>query len=257
MNKAPSLGEALRSIPAPVAEALEREFTEQSVRFARQDWGPAELHGGRFAEALFRYLEWKHSGSVTPLDRPLNRLQLVQNVEQNTSLDQGIRFHVRRCAELLMDVRNKRDVAHLGREIDVNEMDAHLVMRLSSWALAEIVRVEGQVAASEAQKLIDRLAATHVPLVEKIAGDIVLLEKGRPAWQRSLIVLFHEYPEPLKIGALRAAVGYSNTTAFREDVLGGAADRGLLHLKDGFAYLTSKGVAWIENNVDLQLDPSA
>ena len=52
---------ALNHLPAQIVKALENEYGKMESRFARRDWAPAELSGGRFAEALFRYMEWKES----------------------------------------------------------------------------------------------------------------------------------------------------------------------------------------------------
>lgn len=253
MSSPSRLEVALQDVPDPVREALEQEFAELSQRFLRQDWGPARLHGGRFAEGVFRYLEWKQTGKSPAVSSQLRRQQIVQAVEQDTSLDPGLRFHVRRCAELLMDVRNKRDVAHLGEKLNVNEMDSQLVLRLAAWTLSEIIRVENQMPAEEIQRLIDRFSVTHHPLVEDIDGDLVLLEKGYSAAERVLIVLFHTYPEPLTLTELRAVVGYSNSTLFRDNVIGGEVEQGRLHLRGDRVHLTRKGVMWVEAHVDRTL----
>ncbi len=128
MNTNLSLQSVLPSVPSDISNALGEEFIELKTRFARQDWGPAELNGGRFAEAALRFLEWKESGSAyTPIGQQLNRSKILGSIRKNTAFPEGLRFHVASCIEILMDIRNKRDVAHLGATVDVNEMDARLV----------------------------------------------------------------------------------------------------------------------------------
>ena len=58
---------------------------------------------------------------------------------------------------VVYDVRNNRDVAHLGADIDPNLMDATLVISILDWVLAELVRMYHKVSADEAQKIIDGL----------------------------------------------------------------------------------------------------
>lgn len=254
MSSAVDFRAALSNVPADIANALEQEFVELEARFARGDWGPAELNGGRLAEALLRYLEWKQSGGpFTPIGTQLNRTTIVHKVENDATLPEGIRFHVRRCAELLMDIRNKRDVAHLGAVVDVDEMDAQLVLRLANWSLAEIVRQEGQLDAAEAQALIDRLSATHVPLIEEIDGDLVIVADNLLPATKALVILYHSYPDPVSLGDLQQAVRYTSHASNFRRLLTNRQEKGLVHLKDDKAYLTRKGAAWVEASVDFDV----
>jgi len=247
------LGSILPHIPTDIVDALETEFTQLSSRFARRDWAPAELNGGRFAEAVLRFLEWRvRGGQYTPIGKQLNRQEILKMVADDSSLPDGLRFHVARCSEILMDIRNKRDVGHLGIDIDVKQMDAQLVMRLAAWTLAEIVREAGKLSAEDAQTLIDRLSVRRQPLVENVGGDLVVVATDLSAKERALVGLYHAFPEPMGIKALKAAVGYQNVTQFRA-LLHQQAKAGIAHLKGDDVYLTAKGVAWVENNIAMEL----
>lgn len=250
MRGGPSLRSALQNVPDDIRSALEAELTELERRFARGDWKAAELNGGRFAEAVMRYLEWKRTGSFTPVGKQLNRTSILKAVETDTTLPEGLRFHVRRSVELLMDVRNKRDVAHLGNVVDVEEMDARLVLRLANWTISEIIRTEGALRGEDIQKLVDRFSTTHMPLVEEIDGDLVLLATDLPAALRALIVLYDAYPDPVRMGELRRSVRYGNVTRFRR-LLEARESEGLVYIKDDKVYLTRKGVEHVEVEVEI------
>lgn len=165
-----NLTEALGAVPADIAAALQSEFSGLLRRFNRRDWGPAELNGGRLAEAVLRYVEWKDTGSFTPFGKQLGRPAICAHAEQNVQLDDSVRFHIPRAAQLIMDIRNKRDVAHLSAVVDVNEMDAHLVLRVGAWLVAELLRLESTLDPMEVQSLLDSLTVTHAPLVEIFDG---------------------------------------------------------------------------------------
>jgi hypothetical protein len=236
-----------------IADALGGEFEELETRFARGDWGPAELNGGRFAEAVFRYLEWRQSGTFTPIGQQIrDRDKTLNRVRDDSALPEGLRFHVRRCTDLLLDVRNKRDVAHLGSVVDVKEMDAKLVIRLASWALAEIIREESGLPADEVQAIVDRLSATHLPLVEEVDGELVVVATHLSATDRALVALYHAYPDPLPIQDLRRAAKYGHATRFRA-LMDAQAREAYVHVKNDQARLLRKGVAWVEANIDLEL----
>lgn len=251
MGNGTVLKRALTSVPTPIASALAREYGKLEARYSRRDWSPAELNGGRFAEAVLRYLEWKSTGQYTSMDGRLDRSKITSTVKQDTSLPEGIRFHVRRCADLLMDVRNKRDVAHLGEQIDFYEMDTHLVMRLAAWSLSEILREEAGLASSQIQALIDRMSATHFPLVEELDGELVVVATHLPAGEQALVGLLHSYPDALSMDELFAAIQYQNKSRFKS-LVEEHAKHGRVHINGGNARLTEKGVAWTEENVDLE-----
>lgn len=140
----------------------------------------------------------------------------------------------------------------MGTEVDVNEMDAQLVIRLAAWTLAEIVRQEGKLSAGDAQAIIDRLTVRRLPLVEKVGGDLVVVATDLSAKERALVALYHAFPKPMNIRALRESVGYKNLARFRR-ILSDQAKGGTTHIKGDDVYLTQKGVAWVEKNIDMRL----
>ena len=253
MSKSGNLDAVMPQVPEPIRSAIAKEFAELESRFCRSDFGPAELNGGRLAEAILRYMEWKQSGgSYTAIGTQLNRTKIVNQIFNDASLPDGIRFHLLKCTELMMDIRNKRDIAHLGSTMKVDGMDANLVMRLASWSLSEIVREEGKISATDAQRMIDRFSGRNIPLVEEIAGDLIVTATNLDAGLRALVALYSRYPDPMSITDLRLAANYQNSSRFKTLLMGKKAE-GFLHLKDSVVYMTGKGVAWVERNIDFEL----
>lgn len=246
MTTLPQVRALLRSLPDELVDELLDEFEELRRRFILRDWGPSELNGGRFAEATLRVLEWMMNGTYTRLGTQLNRTSIINRVTNNTSLPEGFRFHVRRAADLLLDVRNRRDVGHLAGDIDVNRMDSELVLRLCSWILAEMVRELGQSHPEDAQNLIDKLSVEQVPWIEEIDGDLLVLETQLDATNRALLALHHAHPSAVRIEELRASVRYQNSTHFRTKVLEKLTKNLRVHVKNGSVTITSKGIVEIE-----------
>lgn len=236
----------LASVPSDLVDELLNEFQEMRRRFLLRDWGPSELNGGRFAEGVLRVLEWMMSGSYTPLGTQLDRTNIINRVTNDTSLPEGHRFHVRRAADLLLDVRNKRDVGHLGADIDVNRMDSELVLRLCSWILAEMVREFGGSDSETAQSLIDKISVEQVPWIEEVDGDLLVLATELLAVYRTLLALHHAHPSSVPIKELRAMVGYNNSSRFKNEILAELAGDRRVHIKHDAVTLTSKGIKQIE-----------
>lgn len=246
----------LGQLPSALVDELLEEFEELRRRFLLSDWGPGELNGGRFGEVVLRLFEWMmdEEGKYTPLGTQLKRTEITNRVQNNSDLPDGVRFHVRLCTDLLLDVRNKRDVGHLGvPDLDVNRMDSELVLRLCSWVLAELIREFGGEDPETAQQLVDKLSVEQVPWIEEVDGNLLVLATELPADDRTLLALHHAHPSSLPISELRAQVRYKNSTEFKTKVLAALEKPLFVYVKDGAATITSNGIKEIEKKmVDLR-----
>lgn len=158
-------------IPAELVKELLEAFSEAKRRFYREDLRPSEIEGARFSEAVFRILEWVTTSQYTPLGDNLPKVPtLMGKLEQATAAPESVRFHIPRTLRLIYDVRNKRDVAHLGDGINPNQQDATMVVRNMEWVLAELVRLHHNVSATEAHGIIVELVSKDVPLIQVFDG---------------------------------------------------------------------------------------
>lgn len=165
------LGFIAAGIPAELVKELLEAFAETKRRFYRDDLRPSEIEGARFSEAVFRILEWATTQMHTPLGGNLPKVpSLMNKLEQATTAPESVRFHIPRTLRLIYDVRNKRDVAHLGDGIDPNQQDATMVVRNMEWVLAELVRLYHNVSATEAHGIIVDLVSKDVPLIQVFDG---------------------------------------------------------------------------------------
>jgi len=64
--------------------------------------------------------------------------------------------------------------------------------------------------------------------------------------------LHNVYPEPMNINTLRKSVGYQHSTNFRQ-MIRTQAKAGITYIKGDDVYLTQKGAAWVDRNIDMQL----
>lgn len=158
-------------IPTELVEELVEAFAEAKRRFYRDDLRPSEIEGARFSEAVFRILQWATSQKYTPLGKTLPSVDdLLKTLVNAHGSNDSIRMHIPRTLRLVYDVRNKRDVAHLGDGIDPNQQDATMVVRNMEWVLAELVRLYHNVSAMEAHGIIVDLVSKDVPLIQEFDG---------------------------------------------------------------------------------------
>lgn len=176
-------------LPLNLVDELLETYTEAKRRYHLGDLRPQEVEGGRFSEAAFRVLQHVCGKQVTPLGKQLPSVDtLVRQLENETSQPDAIRFHIPRTLRLIYDVRNKRDVAHLGDQIDPNLQDATLVVANMDWIVAELVRLYHNVTADEAQAIIENVVTKEVPAVEEIDGQPVVLADLSPRDQALLML---------------------------------------------------------------------
>jgi hypothetical protein len=145
-------------ISAVLVTELLDAYSEAKKRFHLDDLRPNIVEGGRFSEAVFRILQWAtDSGNFTPLGVTLPGVPaLLGQLAQRTSCDDSLRLHIPRVLQGIYQIRNTRNGPHLGA-IDVNKMDATLVVHDMDWVLAELVRLYHNVGPNEAQALVDDL----------------------------------------------------------------------------------------------------
>ncbi len=171
----------------------------------------------------------------------------------NAALPDSVRLQIPDVAELIADVRNKRDVGHLGGSVSVNGMDANLVMACTSWLLAEIVRLESGVSPADAQQMVDSLVERRVPIIEEIDGEPVVLNTKLPAKERALVLLYKKYPDRIPVKTLQHWVAYWNATRFKK-LLESEAKEARVVINDVGVRLTAKGVAFVEQYIELSME---
>ncbi|WP_314093986.1 hypothetical protein [Microbacterium foliorum] len=237
-------GFSAAGIPVELTDELLEAFAEAKRRYYRDDLRPSEIEGARFSEAAFRILQWVTVGAYTPLGKTLPSVDKLMDSLVNTVGSDSVRIHIPRTLRLIYDVRNKRDVAHLGDGIDPNQQDAALVLNNMDWVLAELVRLHHNVSADEAHGIIVDLVSKDVPLIQEFDGfPRVLKQLG--ASDHMLVLLYWRGSDGASFDELRAWA----RPAMRANLgrtLRGLDGRDLLHF-DGSKYrLTRPGENAVE-----------
>jgi hypothetical protein len=242
--------EALATIK--LADALLTEYDELTRRFTLRDFQPSELNGGRFAEAAFRVCQHVCLGSFTPIGTSLPKVdQLLRTLEQtpSSSADDTFRLHIPRSLRLIYDLRNKRDVAHLGAGVSPNATDATLVLICANWVLAEVVRISHKCDVHAAQIIVDNLAQRRTSLIWKEEEVIRVLRPELPFDDKVLLILHHLQPEWVSETKLFDWVEYSTLPGFRKNILIKLHKQAMIHFKNGLAKILPPGNDYVENKL--------
>ncbi|NKS22281.1 hypothetical protein GS467_13850 [Rhodococcus hoagii] len=246
-------GFAKHGIPTELTDRLVETFLEAKRRFHLGDLRPNEVEGGRFAEAAFRILEHEVFGSHTPVGTTLTKVpQLVQKLGSSpATAGDSLRIHIPRNLQAIYDIRNKRDVAHLGA-IDANLQDATLVVCILDWVFAEFVRIFHSVSSIEAEELIRKIVTREVPAIQMF-GDFPKVLKSLSTPNTVLTLLYWKNSE----GATRqqlfdwVAGSASGTSAnVRQNVnrsITTLAKKNMIHDSGEVLYVTRRGEREVES----------
>lgn len=246
------LTQHLNNLPSDLVSALQAEFQKLHQQYFLGRWEPSQLDAGRFAEIVFRILQYKDAGSYTLIGTQPNRLAIAAAIRKNKALDESLRFHVLGLAELVLDFRNKRNVAHPGK-INVNEMDSAFVLNAANWIVAELIRLETQMSPADAQAEIKKIIERKVPIVEEIGGRLKCLDPRLDAKQKSMVFCYQKYPEEISLDDLVDWTEYSNKGVLRNQLLELNKD-GRLDFRNDEARLTKRGLLWVEKNIKFELE---
>ncbi len=205
---------ALAVIPSGLREPLLAEYRSITKNYAEHRWQPSELAGGIFCEVVYTILEG-HAGGVYAAapNKPKNFPEACRKLENNTQEPHSFRILIPRVLIALYDIRNNRGVGHAGGDVDSNHMDATLVLNMSNWVMAELVRVFHQLPISEAQRLVDNLAERHVPLVWQGASVKRVLNPNLKLKEQIILLLASSSGE-VTVADLFDWTDYENKTYF-------------------------------------------
>jgi hypothetical protein len=237
----------IRGIPQDISSKLIEEYLEIKKRFAMNDWGPGQLKGGRFAEALLRVYQHLLGDTITPYgaDIPAAEKTRVLNAVQSAGpIDLHIRQKTTPLARLLLDFRNNRDSAHLGG-FDANSMDTMFVMTSATWILCELIRVYGGYTMREAQDIVDGLAAKDFPVIIERHGDLFIARHDLTSQQEALVILTRNANATSEF--LESKVSDTNKPRFRKTLTKMVGEKFIGRSASGDYFIMPRGQAVVKD----------
>lgn len=241
-------------LPQEIVENLLTEYLgiKQSLVLAR--YSPSELTGGRFAECVLRLIQHTSNPPYTPFGTSLPGSDpIIRQAEQNTGLHESMRFYIPRLSRVLLDVRNRRNVAHVGGDVDPNYSDSLFVSQVSDWILVELIRLYYNCSIDDARRTVANVNQIHIPIIFNANGFLKVQDSSLNARDKVLVLLYYKNPDSISESDLQKWTKYKNVTTFRKSILGGLDDDALIHYENKRCVLTPKGVRYVEANLNLEL----
>ncbi|MDM9384550.1 hypothetical protein QUB80_28180 [Chlorogloeopsis sp. ULAP01] len=240
-------------LPQEIISALLDEYQHIKQQFFLRKFQPAELNAARFSECVLRLIEFLDTGNYTPFGKQLNTQNIINRVSNNTGLPEGIRFFIPQITRVLLDIRNKRNVAHVGGEVSPNYSDSLLVSHSTDWILVELIRNYHANSIDEARKIVESINETKIPVIAEIGSFVRVQNTKLKADQKTLLILYYKQPDKVSDADLIRWIKYSNASRYRTEILKLLDDEALIHYENGSCTLLPKGVIYVEKNISPEL----
>jgi len=237
------------ALPEKLRGELVSAFSEIVTNYAERRWEPAELNGGKLCEVAYCVVKGIAEGKFPKrATKPRNMVAACQALEQQTAAARSVRIQIPRMIVALYEVRNNRNVGHVGGEVDPNHMDAVCVLQMSKWVVAELIRVLHELPVDDAAALVDAVVEREVPLVWKVDDKMRVLDPGL-SYKDATMILLHAVAGPVQESDLFAWTEHSNSTVYRRDILRKEHKKRLLEYDQdaGTVQLSPKGVEYAES----------
>ncbi|MBM3947162.1 MAG: hypothetical protein FJ315_07190 [SAR202 cluster bacterium] len=180
-------------LPTGLRAALLDEFRRMVQNYLERRWSPAELSGGRFSEVVWTILDGHAKGSypASP-SKPRDLVAACRALESNSHVPRSFQILIPRLLTALYEIRNNRGVGHVGGDVNPNHMDSNAVLGMSSWVMAELVRVFHGLTVPEAQQIVDSIVEPRMPLVWSGPATKRVLDPTLPLQAQVLLLLATE-----------------------------------------------------------------
>jgi hypothetical protein len=212
-----SAAAVLSVLPAGLSTALISEYNSIVRNFSEERWTPAELSGGKFCEIVYTILDGHTKGSypASP-EKPKNFVDACRKLETATNVPRSFQILIPRLLPPLYEIRNNRNVGHVGGDVNPSFMDATAVLSMASWIMAELVRVLHSVATHEAQTLVNSLVDRHIPLVWESAGGVKRVLNPALSLRDQTLILIASSAGKVRVADLITWTEVKNLTYFRK-----------------------------------------
>jgi hypothetical protein len=254
-SQAGSLTSVLGVLPAQLRAQLVDAFNEIAKNYRERRWEPAELNAGKLCEVAYSILKGHVDGSYPKhASKPKNLVDACKALESATTAPRSVRIQIPRMIVALYEIRNNRNVGHVGGDVDPNHMDALCVLQMSKWIVAELVRVLHNVDVDDAAELVEALVERETPLIWDVNGVRRVLDTSLSMRDKTLLLL-HASDGPLAERDLVRWIEHTNASVYRRDVLRKAHKARFIEYDQacGTVTVSPRGIELVENEILPQL----
>jgi hypothetical protein len=242
--------------PAPLVKALLDAYADLKDNFNFEKFRPSELEGGRFAEAAIRIVQHLATGLHDPMARPLPRFDNIVRALENVpgaNAHESLRVHIPRALFTVYGVRNRRDVGHIGGDVNPNRADAYFVVAVCDWVLAELIRLTFNCPLVEAQGMVDNLVERKIPIIQDFGGFPKILRTDLTIPDRIMALAYRFGANGFSAGDLETWLKPVKRGPLGVALLRLDRDKAFLHRDGEQCCITTTGIRYVEKNMSFVL----
>lgn len=247
-------GQLSSRIPSELVNALLYEYALMKEALIRNDYRASGLQGGRFCEIAKRILLNVTGNPYPPLTTTitlgLNFLNDCSNF--SPSYHESLRLHIPRLLFATYNLRNRRNIGHVGGDVDPNKSDALFVYQNCTWVFTELIRLFYTKDVTHAQYLVEQLVDIKLPLIWEVDGFCKILNPEISLDDKILSLLYYKQPACLSIELLLSWLEYENKTYLKKK-LGALTKLSFIHYINEAYRITPKGVKHVENHIKFEI----
>lgn len=244
----------LAGIPEVLRAPLLEEYSKLVRNYREGRWEPAELSAGKLCEIVYSILKG-HVDGVFPSApaKPSNMVDACNALASNGRFPRSVRIQIPRMLIALYEIRNNRNVGHVGADVDPSHLDATVVLAMAKWILAELVRIFHGTTTEVASDAVEALSERSLPIVWKGNSVTRVLGAHLSAKEKTLALLYGI--GTADVATITKSIGYSNLSQFRRAVLQPAHKADLIHFDPELdsVEISPVGIRYVEENISLVL----
>lgn len=213
---------------------------------------------GRFAEISLRMIQEATTGKYIPLGQPIpkfsNEVLALENADSK-KFSQSIRIQIPKTLQVIYDIRNKRDIGHVGGDVDANFSDATFSLVSCNWVLTEFIRIYFTSDIATAQNMVNSIAKIRIPLIQDFNGFLKMLKPDLKLPDKILAFLYYRGSEGATIKEMnhwlanRIKTGHMNLTLGKLE-----HEKAFVHREAERYLITETGKKYVEENIPLTID---
>jgi len=243
----------LEAIPNGLRDPLLEAHKELVRNYREGRWEPAELNGGKLCEIVYCILKGHVDGAFPSApSKPRNMVDACNDLAKAGGFPRAVKIQIPRMLIALYEIRNNRNVGHVGADVNPSHMDATVVLAMAQWILAELVRLFHQTTTEDATRIVEVLADRTLPLLWKVENRTRVLGTHLSAKDKMLVLLYGS-AGPVPVKDVIESIEYSNSSQFRNKIVKPAHKSDLLHYsaKLDTVELSPIGARYVEQNISL------
>lgn len=191
------LAEIISDLPENLNKDLFRRLIEEyqglKTAYYTQNHELTLAKAGKFVEIVFQIVSDIAFGEV-PKNPNFNKIcKKLEELPEN--LHVSLRVIIPRVAKTLYTIRSKRGAVHINDEVSPNFIDSTFAVASCNWILSEFLRLFLKKEHEEVLEIVNSLSKVHLPLVEEISTELIILRPEMTAKQQILTLLFYQYPK--------------------------------------------------------------